>query len=217
MQRFAGVKLKSWFSFIIGRFALWLRGYAVPRFHVGSPPSAAGRIGLPCCALLLATCTNGNCDDEVCDIYLNVDVHPVGDAWKEGTYQLTWRSGDGPMRQCKLSVPVGVVDCDGILDVRPVKTATSEEFASTCRDSVKSQKGLSLEGPGETWSCAPPVITHFVLTLFIRDTPDAFALHLEGEDGTSIDRTFKPSYQAYYPNGKECGPTCQEGKVDFTF
>lgn len=45
--------------------------------------------------------------------------------------------------------------------------------------------------------------------------PDEVTLVLELAD-TAITRDFSPDYERYYPNGRDCGPTCWLAEVTFT-
>jgi hypothetical protein len=156
--------------------------------------------------LLLAGCFNENCDDEVCDIHLVMDIHPDGNAWSDGAYRLTWLGDDGKTKQCQFNVPFGFGDCDVSFFARPTDPAGER---TRCSGSPK------VGAKGETGSCTPG-ISHFVMTVWLPNTPGKIALQLQRDDGALFERTFQPSYQTYYPNGRECGPTCQMGRIDFS-
>ena len=50
--------------------------------------------------------------------------------------------------------------------------------------------------------------------MFFRDlTPARVSITVES-GGSSITRTFNPSYQTFQPNGKDCDPTCRIANIE---
>jgi hypothetical protein len=148
-----------------------------------------GLLGMPAC-VSSHSCTEVGCADGATIILKTPD-----DTWAEAQYRLTIVV-DNATYVCSLQSPyitesIHRVECDATLGA------------------------LSLVWRAVT-VCEEPVQDRFTLEAALPGTPKEVHVTFTRDDATLLDQSVPLSYETTRPNGPECGPICQQARVELT-
>jgi hypothetical protein len=128
---------------------------------------------------------------------------PTG-AWTAGTYELALVI-DGNPASCALQLPAA-----------PSPTSI---LAASCTSQISLDlqaetqcHALPSDGSAVGEGCTP-VPGHFFQTLSLPGTPARVELTLSRDSQVLLETTVNLAYQDFYPNGPECGGSCQEASA----
>jgi hypothetical protein len=130
------------------------------------------------------------CTQMGCDSGLFIEI-PASHRWKKGAYRFEFLM-DGK----KLT-------CSGRLPLRPC-----DEPSVECDDD-----GVHIAASG----CALPPSQHGFGDILVDSLPKSMELkvfHNKREIGAAKGT---PAYESLFPNGKDCGPECRQGRLQLKF
>jgi hypothetical protein len=170
------------------------------------------RNGLICTGILVIAATLQGCSSKECGLVACADqfsatVKRADGSFPSGAHRIEILA-DGTDSVCTFVYPLGTVpgggaaapNCPSGLTVsigpEEVCTQTAEKggIASTCQ----------------------PIPDRYLETIQLGGTPAQVHAWQYVDDATVLDITAAPSYQAFAPNGSECGPICRQASVAWT-
>ena len=147
----------------------------------------------------IATPFGKSCTEIGCGDGLSVSIAVEGDGVSSGITTINVMV-EGAASSCQVSVDQlnQPVDCGSQLSVTLLHTFTCESRTSSSGD--------------ESESCQPD--GGFELQLSSFGTPAEVSFELVDDAGTATRFDLQPTYEKFFPNGKECDPSCDQAQVE---
>jgi hypothetical protein len=149
-----------------------------------------------------------SCTDVGCVTQATIFLQSPTGAWTPGTYELAVAldDGTGGSASCALQVPAAPSPTS------PINASCTSEIGLTFLGDSQCRTLTSDSGDAVSGECLP-VPGHFHQELSLPGTPSRVALTLSRDGHVLLQTTVNLAYQNFYPNGPQCGGSCQEAST----
>jgi hypothetical protein len=151
-------------------------------------------------------CGDNSCTEMGCQDELALEIRTEDNTWLDGQYEFEFNFDD-KIYKCEMSIPYELqqasnnfreITCEPDLYMRlEAETLCTEE---------RDKSGVA--------EICQPIFDQWYLNIIYSDTPRVFRIQVTLDQTSILDQSKNPTYREYWPNGKECGPVCEQSQLE---